>query len=165
MKKLVMVLVLLLSIVNIYAQDKNNVDIEKKPTMHDIQKNSLSIGFHIYIFDALYERAFIIGDKSGFILGGGIQQVALEATNPVGKIGFIFGRYKHFFELGTSIAPLKDETPLFTPSTGYRYQSRGGFFLKVDVALIVDSGTAKDGSGDKWTEVYPFPGLMIGYSF
>ena len=165
MKKQLMILALSLGIANICAQDNNHVGTEKKPTINDIQKNSLSVGFHIFIFDALYERTLIIGNKSGIILGGGIQQVALEATNPVGKIGFIYGRYKHFFELGTTIAPLKDEVPLFTPSAGYRYQSLGGFFLKADVALIVDSGTAKDGSGDKWTEVYPFPGLTIGYSF
>ena len=50
------------------------------------------------------------------------------------------------------------------PLAGYRYQSTGGFLLRVDFTLVVDSGTYLD-TGEDWMEAYPIPGIALGYSF
>ena len=96
-----------------------------------------------------------------------MQVVAFsDETNPVGKIGCVVGGNKHFFEAGIIISPLGDDIlSKLLPLAGYRYQNPKGFLFRVDVMLFVDSGTAKDGSGDKWVEAYPIPGIAFGYSF
>jgi len=118
--------------------------------------------------DALYERMIPIKNKFGLLAGGGIiQEVGFSnETNLVGKIGCVLGGYKHFLETGIFIAPLGENIiNIFLPLVGYRYQNPKGFLLRVDLMLFSDSGTAKDGSGDTWFEVYPIPGIALGYSF
>lgn len=168
MKKIILGLILILSTVNSYSQYSDNTDAREKCTLYDIQRNSLYLSSHILTIDAFYERTIPINNKVGLLAGGGIMQgIAFsDATNPVGKIGCLLGRYKHFIESGIIIAPLGEEViNIFQPLAGYRYQNPKGFLFRVDVMLFMDTGTAKDGSGDTWFEVYPIPGIAIGYSF
>ena len=150
-----------------YSQNSDNTNSNEKSTIYDIQKNSVYVGSHFITIDAFYERTIPIKDKFGLLAGGGIIQFVAfsNATNPVVKVGCMFGGYKHFFETGIVLAPLKNDLSLLLPLVGYRYQHPEGFFFKIDVMLTVDSGTAKDGSGEEWVEAIPLPGLAIGYSF
>jgi len=145
--------------------------IEKKldtGTKHDTPKNSLYLSTHILTIDAFYERTIPLRNKLGLIAGAGIiQEIGFsDATNPAGKIGCLLGGSKHYFEAGIVIAPRgQDIINILLPLVGYRYQNPKGFLFRVDLMLFSDSGTAKDGSGDKWFEVYPIPGIAFGYSF
>lgn len=167
MKKLLVILILIFTIFNVYSQDVGTTITEKKSTVFDIQRNSLFVAYHFLTLSAFYERTIPIKNKVGLLVGGGIMQgVAFtDATNPVVKFGCVLGGYKHFFESGVIIAPLRDDIDMLLPMVGYRYQHPKGFLLRVDVVLIVDSGTAKDGSGEEWVEAYPIPGITLGYSF
>lgn len=134
----------------------------------DLPKNSLYVSSHVLTFDAFYERTISINNKPRLLAGGGIMQVVAfgDETNPVGKIGCLLGGYKHFFETGIVIAPLGENVAdILVPVAGYRYQNPKGFLFRFDIMLFMDSGTAKDGSGDKWFAVYPIPGIALGYSF
>ena len=142
--------------------------IEKKSntaTKHGPLKNSLYIGSHLLTVDFLYERTIPLGNNIGLIAGGGIiQQFGFsDATNLVGKIDLILGGSKHFFETGIDIAPLKNDIGLLSFPIGYRYQNPKGFLLKIELLFIVDSGTTR--YGEKWTDIYQFPGVSLGYSF
>lgn len=164
MKKTILVLILVLSIVNSYSQDSGSPDIREKSTLYDIQRNSLYIGSRLWTMNAFYERIIPIKNKTGLLTGGGII-LGFGDTNPAGKIGCIIGGNKHFFEAGVFIAPFGgDDINKLMPLAGYRYQNPKGFLFRFDVILKVDSGTFHDGSGE-WSEAYPFPGIALGYSF
>lgn len=168
MKKILLVLVIILNIVNSYSQNSDSTDSREESTLYDIQRNSLYVSYHFLTIEAFYERIIPINNKPRLLAGGGIMQgVAFsDATNPVGKIGCLLGGDKHFFEAGIVIAPLgEDIIDILMPLAGYRYQNPKGFLFRVDVMLFMDSGTAKDGSGDTWFEAYPIPGIALGYSF
>jgi hypothetical protein len=167
MKKIILILILIFSIIHSYSQDSDTIDSKKKSNLYDIQRNSLYVGSHFLTVDAFYERIIPIKNKVGLLAGGGIiQGVAFSnETNPVGKVGCLLGNYKHFFEAGILLAPLgEDVLNKLMPLIGYRYQNPKGFLFRVDVSLFVDSGTYKDGSGE-WVEAYPIPGIAFGYSF
>lgn len=165
MKKLLLILIVIPAMFNVYSQDVSITDTEKKLTVYDIQRNSLYVEYGGLYLAAFYERSIPIGNKAGIIVGGGIiQSVGFsDDTNPVGKFAFMLGGYKHFFECGIGLAPLGNGMNILTPMVGYRYQSQGGFLLRLVVNLVTDSGTLT--SGEEWTEAYPFPGLALGYSF
>ena len=167
MKKLILITFVFTTFVSAYSQEISTPDSLKEMTVYDIQRNFLYVSTHILTIDAFYERIIPIKDKTGLLVGAGIiQGVAFStATNPVVKFGCMFGGYKHFFEAGIVIAPLKNDLNLLLPLVGYRYQHPKGFFLRIDVMLAFDSGTAKDGSGEEWVEAIPLPGFAIGYSF
>ena len=166
MKKVLLILVLILTMINLFSQDVRTDDIENMPTVYDIQKNSLYVEYSFLTLSALYERSMAIGNIAGIIVGGGISQgMALtNTTNPEVKFAFIIGGYKHFFECGIAITPLGDDKGLLNSLVGYRYLSPGGFLLRFDINVFTDKDTDTL-SGEKWTEIYPRPGLSIGYSF
>ena len=167
MKELLLILIIITTMFNVYSQDISTTEDVKKMTVHDIQRNSVYVEYNIITLSAIYERTVPIGNKVGILFGGGISQGVdfTTETNLLGKFAFMFGGYKHFFEGGIQVAPFGDDINILVPIVGYRYQSKGGFLLRVDVSLFRDSGTAKDGSGDEWVEAYPFPGIALGYSF
>ena len=162
-----MILILILSIMNSYSQNSDNTNTEEKPTVYDIQRNSLYLSSHFWTIDAIYERIIPIKNKVALIAGGGIIQTIdfSDGTNPVGKFGFMLGGYKHFFEAGIVLAPLGKDISILLPLVGYRYQNPKGFLFRIDVMVMSDSGTAKDGSGEEWVAIYPLPGFSLGYSF
>jgi hypothetical protein len=166
MKKIILVFILTHSILNSYSQDPDSNDLKQKSVPDNMQMNSLYIGSHILTIDAFYERIIPIKNKVGLLAGVGIiQSIGFDDdTNPVVKFGCIIGGYKHFFETGINVAPLRNDINLLLPLIGYRYQHPKGFLFRFDFMAIVDSGTYADGSGS-WTELYPMPGLTLGYSF
>ena len=167
MKKIILVLILILSLVNSYSQNSANTDIGEKSSIYDIQRNSLYVSSHILTIDAFYERIIPIKNKVGLLAGGGIiQEIGFSnSTNPTAKIGCIIGAYKHFVEAGIVISPLGDDfINMLLPLAGYRFQNPKGFLFRVDVMLYIDSGNYADGSGS-WIEAYPLPGIALGYSF
>lgn len=166
MKSILTILFLIPFIFNVYSQEGSTVDTGKKSNVYDIQRNSLYFSYHFLLVSGVYERTIPIGNKSGIIAGGGIMQgVAFtDETNLFAKIGFLTGGRKHFFECGANIAPFGDDLGKIAPLVGYRFQSHGGFLLRIDAVLVIDKGT-RDVSGDKYIDIYPLPGISIGYSF
>ena len=158
MKKLLVILILILSMFNIYAQDQTGINQKKHYTIHDIQRNSLYVEYQVFFLSAIYERTIPIGNKVGIIVGGGILQGVAwyYGTNMIGKTAFILGGRKHFFEGGIALVIPRQDMSLLSPILGYRYQSHGGFLFRADVTLIMIEDNV-------WP--VPLPGLSLGYSF
>jgi len=168
MKKLLFTLILIPTMFHLHAQDEDAKKQKKHYALHDIQRNSLYVEYQGFYLSAFYERSIPVGDKTGIIAGGGIQQgVAWTSeTNMVGKIAVMLGGKKHFFEGGIMLAIPAKEMNILAPMAGYRYQSRSGFLLRVDVTLFTSTSSTSDGPNAKdGIEFHPVPGISLGYSF
>lgn len=164
MKYVLLIFVLILVAVNSHSQEKDSVNLKERPTLLDIQRNSVYIGTHFLTIDAFYERIIPLKAKFGLLAGGGVlQEIGFSTgTNPVVILGDLLGNKKHSFENGLIISPLGD-TKLI-PYVGYRYQRPKGFLFRADIAFVIGWGTYKDGSGT-WFDFNLAPGIAFGYSF
>jgi len=170
MKKLLIILILIPTLLNMYAQEEEIKESNGSYTVYDIQKNSLHLGtVSLFFISGFYERTIPTGNKSAIIAGGGILQgfTWSDDTNLLGKMGFIVGGTKHFFECGTLINIVRttdSDLGRILPLVGYRYQSKGGLLLRVDITANIVTETA-DVTGEEHIAVMPGPGISIGYSF
>lgn len=166
MKHYLLAILLLPGFVSTYSQDEKASDEGTSHSLSGIQRNTVYADYRVVFLTAMYERIFPLGNKTGIIAGAGIAQGILEtgATNPLVKAAFLLGRHKHFFEAGLVVAPLGNDISVLNPMVGYRYQATKGFFLGFSVVVATDKDTESD-TGDESTDVFPIPGISLGYSF
>jgi len=105
----------------------------------------------LYI-SAFYERNMPISKQISIVAGSGIMQGVANSTetNFTGKLAFILGKEKHFFEMGTVVKlaalPEREKPAYVMPVTAYRFQAPGGLQLRAGFTFVL-------------------PGISIGYSF
>lgn len=170
MKRLVVIIICSLTILNLSGQTIDTPNLKKQGISIDIQKNALYTGtIALFYISGFYERIIPAGSKSAFITGGGILQgfTWSDDTNILGKAGYIVGGTKHFFECGTLLNIIRtsnSDVGRILPLIAYRYQNEGGFLFRIDITANIVKDV-HDVSGEEFISVMPGPGISIGYSF
>jgi hypothetical protein len=123
------------------------------------------------LYSINYDRTLSLNDDWGVFFRVGGNEYHGEDTDGnsfnflIGS-GILFGKTKHFLELGAGyIHFLREPDRLFSITTGYRFQGFKGLILRVTPMYInnFDTGDAEIGD-DTFGNSFWF-GLSVGHSF